>query len=219
MFFIVEFVVVNVNRFFKHLQTKKINIEQRILARRKLFSAVKYFREKKLSKTSKMFKKRSASLLKKNITKSFIRKIFLKIPSKKMTISFNFLFSHVLILAERLGRVKNSMTIDWTKIHENQSKLRTDIKIFFSRLVKHNLDANISMIVKIREDRKRLIAKIMNMKKENRMFKSQLKKMSKRIILLKSKNRDSKIFFDYFHTFFFLVEYNSTNSQFFFRFE
>ena len=112
MFFIAEFAVVDVNRFFKHSHIKKINIGQKIFARRKLFSAVKYFRDKKLSKTSRMFKKRSANLLKKNITKSSIRKIFSEIFSKKTTIFSNILLSHVIVLTEKLGKMKKIMTID-----------------------------------------------------------------------------------------------------------
>ena len=112
MSFIAEFAVVDVNRFLKNPHTKKTNIEQKISARRKLLSAVKYFRDKKLSKTSRMFKKRPADLLKKNITKSFTRKIFSKIFSKKTTTSSNTLLSHVIILAKKLEKVKKIMTID-----------------------------------------------------------------------------------------------------------
>ena len=71
------------------------------------------------------------------------------------------------------------------------------------------------MIARIRKNRKKLLAKIVNMKKKNRLLKNQFEKMSKRIIVLKSKSRGSKNFFDY-QTFFFKIVYNFVNSQFFF---
>ena len=98
--------------FLRTSLTAKMNIDQKIFAYREFFPAVDYSKNRKLSKISKMFRKKSASLLKKNIAKQFIRENVRKIFSKKTTIFFDNFLNHVLMLVEKFGRIENFMIID-----------------------------------------------------------------------------------------------------------
>ena len=98
--------------FLRTLLTAKMNTDQKIFAYRKFLSAVDYSKDRKLSKLSKMFRKKPANLLKKNIAKQSIRENVREIFSKKITIFFDNFLNHVLMFVERFEKVENFMTID-----------------------------------------------------------------------------------------------------------
>ena len=150
-----------------------MNTGQKIFAYREFFFRRWSFKKSKIVKNLKNVSKKTCGLVEKKYYKTIYSK-------KRSKIFFDNFLSHVLVLAERLKKIEKFMTIDWTNIHENQFKFRIDIKLFFFRLVKHNLDANILIIAKIRNDRKRLIVKIINMKKKIECWKINSKKRRKK---------------------------------------